>query len=86
MASLQTKFGLGDVFYTFNSDLGEISRFSVSSVSVASNLSNRTLITYTTTSGSKHYEYDAMSADEVREIANAWLLEKSISIFSNVGL
>ena len=96
MSSIDTKFSIGDVCYTFDDDLGIIYRSVVAKISISSNRSDLE-ISYTLTSPSPdpptggnyakiYYEQTLHTEDEIKDIANTWLIQKSVSIFSNTGL
>lgn len=99
MASIATKFGIGDTAYTFDGVCGIIHRAIVRSI--AANTSNfNTEIMYELTPSSTNgvqnasipksqqhvAEQDLYTDVEVKDLANIWLIEKSVSIFSNAGL
>lgn len=99
MASLTTKFSIGDTCYTFEYTSGIISRYIISGISLNTSHSNTEIMyslkmssnniqrtgpqTSTVTQAEEQVLYTEL---EVKEIANTWLLEKSVSIFSNAGL
>lgn len=89
MSDISVKFGIGEVFYTFDSDLGAISRHVVSAIRIESPTSSSGIsVLYITAAASRlqFYEYEVYNSTEVTELANNWLLEKSVTIFSSVGL
>ena len=89
MSTVELKFNLGEVFYTFDPDLGVIHRHVVSQISLVRPISINTLPTtkFIPIGGGEGYlDSEAYTESEVRELANAWLLEKSISMFTSVGL
>lgn len=88
MAAITTKFGIGDVFYVFNSETGVFTRHVVSGIvisSVGSGLQPE--ITYQ--SSKKNYstqESDCLSEVEARDVGNAWIADKALTMFTSVGL
>ena len=98
MASISTKFGVGDTAYLFDYR-GVITRVIISGINI--NTSNfNTEVVYTLKQSSikdngtgmlskaqeQAPEQDVYTDVEVKELANTWLLEKSVSIFTNAGL
>jgi len=89
------KFSVGDICYTFDSTSGIISRSIVHEITVNLKL-NDTEVLYilkntqpdpkTRTSAAPEYEQTLLTEAEVKEVANTWLINKSVSIFSNAGL
>jgi hypothetical protein len=95
MASITTKFSVNDVAYTFDLSAGIIYRGVVHDITVNTKQGDLE-ITYqltgvTPASGSRlpnapEYEQNLYTEVEVKDIANTWLINKSVSIFSNAGL
>jgi len=99
MASIATKFGIGDTAYTFEGTVGIITRVVVRSISVNTSNFNTEIIYELTpnpanggsnaniTKSQQHAaEQDLYTDVEVKDLANTWLIEKSVSIFSKAGL
>lgn len=99
MASLTTKFSIGDVCYTFEYTAGLIYRYTITGITLNTSHSNTEIIyTLKASAGStsrtgaqtpvstQSEEQLLYTEAEIKEIANTWLIEKSVSIFSNAGL
>jgi hypothetical protein len=99
MSSLTTKFAINDVCYSFDSVYGIIYRHVVDSITIVAKNNDmeiqyhlsRTTPTTGMSVGQKiahdtKYEQQLYTETEVKDIANTWLIEKSVSIFANVGL
>ena len=99
MASIATKFGIGDTAYTFDGAGGIIYRSIIKAISVnTSNFNTEIMyeLTPSSTNGGQtatipkthqHIpEQDLYTDVEVKDLANTWLIDKSVSIFSNAGL
>lgn len=88
MSQVTVKFNIGDVFYTFDSDIGSIGRHVVSAINIEKSTSSLTTSNiYVSLDGRmSFYEGDTYTDVEIRELANNWILEKSITIFSSAGL
>ena len=95
MAVITTKFSVGDLVYSFDAVNGIIYRSVVHEVKVNSK-NTETEVTYdlsgtTPKKGGSlpngpEYEQNLYTEVEVKDIANTWLINKSVSIFSNAGL
>jgi hypothetical protein len=95
MAVINTKFSVGDIIYTFNASTGTIYRSIVSEINIV-NKNSDIEVTYNLVntvpamSGRIHagpeYEQNMHTEAEVKELANVWLMKKSLSIFSDAGL
>jgi hypothetical protein len=89
MASVITKFGIGDTFYTFDPDLGLINNWTVIGVGIsgAGGVSMAPDICYRAVNSNQSFsESDCLDASEVTDLGNAWLANKSTSMFTSVGL
>lgn len=89
MSDISVKFGIGEVFYTFDSDLGVIFRHVVSAIRIESPTSGSDIsVIYITPSTGRlqFHEYEVYNSTEITELANNWLIEKSVTMFSSVGL
>jgi hypothetical protein len=87
MATITTKFGIGDTVYGFNNETGVITRATVYGVVITSiALSYQPEIQYVCREKGKIAEADAYTEDEVKDLGNAWLAERSITMFSSVGI
>ncbi len=99
MASIVTKFGIGDTAYTFDGVGGHIIRSIIKSISASTSNFN-TEVTYELVMSSVNTtqnanivktpqyiaEQELYTDVEVKDLANTWLIDKSVSIFSNAGL
>lgn len=87
MATLTTKFGIGDTLYLFNSETGVISRDVVYGIAIFSKtLDCQPEIQYILRTHGKISEPDAFTDVEVKDLGNAWLAERSVAMFSSVGI
>ncbi|MCI4436148.1 MAG: hypothetical protein JHC33_04980 [Ignisphaera sp.] len=95
MTVITTKFSVGDLGYQFDANLGIIYRSVVHEVRVNSKhtdmeityeLSNTTPKKGGSLPNGPEYEQNLYTDVEVKDIANTWLVNKSVSIFSNAGL
>ena len=101
MAAVSTKFSINDVCYTFDSKAGVIYRSIVHAikvdyknlgdVEVMYQLANTTPDPSTGTTAVRvptaaEYEQNLLTEAEVKDLANTWLINKSLSIFQNAGL
>jgi hypothetical protein len=99
MAAITTKFSVNDVCYTFDNKSGIIYRGIVHQITVTSKALGDTEVVYmlanitpdqsgnTLRSASNmEYEQNLYTQAEVTELANVWLMNKSVNIFSNAGL
>lgn len=87
MATLTTKFGIGDTIYLFNSDTGIISKDVIYGITVFSRvLDCQPEIQYVLKSHGKVSESDTFTEVEVKDLGNAWLAERSVAMFSSVGI
>lgn len=93
MSTITTKFSIGDVCYTFDPGIGVIYRHVVKSVFTTTKNSDvevsydlKSMPSNTRLTESLHAEQDLYTELEVKDVANVWLLDKSVSIFSTVGL
>lgn len=95
MAAITTKFSVGEVCYTFDSKHGIIFRnvvqeinmsFKLNDTEVAYKLTNTVPVSEGRVQASQEYEQNLYSEAEVKDLANTWLINKSVSIFSQVGL
>ncbi len=101
MADILTKFSIGDACYTFDSTAGNIVRYvviginaQISSSSVIDiiytaqpSITPNALGTFYSSSPTISIEEQLLyTAVEVTELANAFLVQKSVSIFTNAGL
>jgi len=99
MASILTKFGIGDTAYTFDYQTGKITRFIIKAISINTSTFNTEIFYEVTLSSNTTYqsavisknvqnaaEQDLYTEDEVKDLANSWLIDKSVSIFTNAGL
>ena len=95
MAVISTKFAVNDVCYTFNSTTGSIHRHLVHEVSthqrhsdteIKYSLINTTPVVPGRVNTEPEYEQNLYTEVEVKDLANTWLINKSISVFSNAGL
>ena len=99
MAVITTKFGIGDTAYTFDYQSGKIIRFVIKAIAINTSTFNTEIMYELTLSSNTSYqsatitkslqsiaEQDLYTDDEVKELANAWLIDKSVSIFTNAGL
>ena len=87
MASVTTKFSIGDTFYTFDPIPGTIKVHVVIGVGISGvgGLSTTPYINYTAVNCNQQFaEVDCLNATEVTDIGNAWLANKSITMFANV--
>ena len=88
MSVINTKFSADDTCYTFDGWTGQIKRHSVNGL-VITVQKDTTEILYDLLPPTSHNpleEQELYTESEVKELANCWLLEKSISIFSKAGL
>jgi hypothetical protein len=95
MAVITTKFSAGDVVYSFDQHAGIIYRSVVHEVNVMSR-NAEVEVTYTLVSttpkkpnacpSGPEYEQNLYTDIEVKDLANTWLVNKSVSIFSTAGL
>ena len=95
MAVITTKFSVGDVTYSFDAVNGIIYRSVVKEVIVSSKntetevtyaLANTTPVKGGSLPNGPEYEQNLYTDVEVKDLANTWLINKSVSIFSNAGL
>jgi hypothetical protein len=97
MLTINTKFSVGDPCYSFDSFSGTIYRNIVHTVTTStSSITADTEVLYVLThttpqskgriNNDQEYEQNLYTEAEVKEIANVWLINKSINIFSNAGL
>lgn len=95
MATITTKFSVNDIIYSFDAVNGIIYRSIVYEVRVNSKNSDMEITydlvrTTPTKPGSfpnaPEYEQNLYTENEIKDIANTWLINKSVSIFSNAGL
>ena len=89
MASVTTKFGIGDTFYTFDPELGLIKHWTVIGVGISgsggANMAPE--ICYRAVNSNQSFpESDCLDSTEVTDLGNAWLANKSTSMFTSVGL
>lgn len=96
MASINTKFSVGNIAYMFDPQSGVIYRGVVHGINI-NNTQMDTEITYKLTgiipnnggrlpTGAAEYEQILYTDAEVKDVANAWLVNKSVSVFSDAGL
>jgi hypothetical protein len=94
MSVITTKFSVNDVCYTFDSFQGIIYRHTVKEIGTTVK-NNDIEISYDLTGTTpplaqrtkdREYEQSLYTETEVKDLANTWLINKSISIFSNAGL
>jgi hypothetical protein len=99
MSSIATKFGIGDTAYTFDGNGGYIRRHIVKGIEIKSSTFDTEVMYYLSPSPavasvsstvSKYAqsapEQELYNDVEVKELANVWLIDKSVSIFSYAGL
>lgn len=97
MASIATKFSIGDIVYTFNGEFGCIIRYVVKGITITTssvdteimyklNASVNSVPPNSVSTHSSLPEQDLYTESEVTDLANSYLIEKSVSIFSNAGL
>ena len=96
MPTIVTKFSVGDVCYTFNATTGVIMRDIVKEVHTTSKTTDSEISyvlansapnnTSRLVSASTEYEQNLYTETEVKDLANTWLINKSVSIFSDAGL
>jgi len=95
MSALTTKFSIGDLCYTFDSSFGIIHRHIVHEIHTVSKTIDLE-ITYVLTNSipekvgrlpnNPEYEQNLLTEAEVKDLANLWLINKSVNIFSAAGL
>ena len=101
MSVITTKFSVGDLVYTFDNKAGIIYRSIVHEINVTSKntdlevtyfLNNTTpdpkssVTSPARVTTNAEYEQNLHTELEIKDIANTWLINKSLSIFQNAGL
>ncbi len=99
MASILTKFGVGDTAYSFDYCTGKITRFIIKAIAINTSNFNTEIFYELTISSTTNYqnavitkapqtlaEQELYTDAEVKNLANSWLIDKSVSIFTNAGL
>ena len=95
MSVITTKFSLGDTCYTFDHITGIIYRNTIDEVRITSksgdmevlySLSNIFPVRTEKNRQTTEYEQNLYTETEIKDLANTWLINKSVSIFSNAGL
>ena len=88
MAAITTKFGINDTLYTFDPKLGKVSKHHIICIVINSSTysTTETNIVYRTKEGGQVPEEDAMTDLEVKDMGNNWLADRSISMFTDVGI
>lgn len=95
MSVINTKFSVTDVCYTFNTATGVIYRHVVHEIFTALKYNDSEIkynLTGTTPSvsgrvnPSDEYEQNLYTEAEVKDLANTWLISKSVNIFMDAGL
>ena len=89
MSTLTTKFGIGDIFYTFDPVVGVITPHVVVGIGISAiggvNMTPEITYTAVRTIGT-FSEPDCLASQEALDIGNAWLAERSITMFTSAGL
>ena len=89
MASVTTKFGIGDTFYTFDPVIGKIFKWTVIAIGISGNggINMTPETTYRAVNSNTVFsEVDCLDATEVTDTGNTWLADKSTQMFTSVGL
>ena len=89
MASITTKFDIGDTFWVFDSISGSFTRCVVAAIGISAPVgfvSDLAPEIYYTNKNSRYPESDCLDANEAHTIGNLWLADKTITIFTSVGL
>ena len=89
MASVTTKFGIGDTFYTFDPLMGVIRPWVVIAVGIsgAGGINMTPEINYRAVNSNESFpEIDCLDSTEATDAGNAWLANKSVTMFTSVGL
>lgn len=90
MATITTKFGIGEKFYIFEPNYGRIKSYVVSSITINgfanANIAPEILYSAVAVGGSNIAESDTLTAQEATDIGNAWLAERSVTMFTSAGL
>ena len=87
MSAINTKFSTGDICYTFDHTTGQIKKHEISGISIYIKSGIEVLYELMPPIFQNPLEeQEVYTKEEVKELANCWLIEKSVSIFSKAGL
>lgn len=88
MSAIHTKFSVGDTCYTFESWTGQIKKHEIQGIFITMNTGVEVMYQLIPPPANQNTleEQELYTDVEVKELANCWLIEKSVSIFSRAGL